>query len=389
MRPMQRNKVLLLIVLSQFFCTSLWFAGNGVLEDLILEYGLTSYSLGHLTSAVQLGFIAGTLVFAVTTLADRYSPSKVFFISALAAGSTNLILMWEENTLLTLFASRLLTGFFLAGIYPVGMKIAADYFEKGLGRSLSFLVGALVLGTALPHLLKGNFLLSDWRYVVIATTSLAFAGGALVWAGIPDGPYRKAAIEFRWNAVFTIFGNRKLRQAAIGYFGHMWELYAFWAFVPFVLGAYQETWQLHIDTSLWAFWSIAIGALGCAAGGFLSERLGSEKTAFYALLLSCACCLLSPLFFFQSSITVLLTFYLLWGMAVIADSPLFSTLVAQNAEGPLKGSALTLVNCIGFGITVLSIQLLNTIQDVIPPAWIFSILALGPIIGLINLSKKV
>ncbi|GGD42620.1 MFS transporter [Muriicola marianensis] len=385
---MQRNTILLLIVVSQFFCTSLWFAGNGVLEDLILEYGLTSYSLGHLTSAVQLGFISGTLVFAVTTLADRYSPSRVFFVSALAAGIANLGLLWVGNTLLTLFVSRLFTGFFLAGIYPVGMKIAADYFEKGLGRSLSFLVGALVLGTALPHLLKGNFLLSDWKYVVIVTTGLSFTGGTLVWIGIPDGPFRKAATDFRWNAVFTVFGNLKLRQAAIGYFGHMWELYAFWAFIPFVLRAYQVRWEIAVDTSFWAFLIIAIGSLGCVMGGFLSDRLGSKKTAFRALLFSCTCCLLSPLVFFQASITVFLAFYLLWGMFVIADSPLFSTLVAQNAEGPLKGSALTLVNCIGFGITVVSIQLLNTLQDIVPPAWIFTVLALGPVIGLVTLSKK-
>ncbi len=385
---MQRNKVLLFIVLSQFFCTSLWFAGNGVLDNLIFEYRLTKQALGHLTSAVQVGFITGTLVFAVMTIADRYSPSRVFFFSALFAGVSNLGLMWEGNTLLTLFASRLFTGFFLAGIYPVGMKIAADYFEKGLGRSLSFLVGALVLGTALPHLLKGYFLGADWKYVVIATSILSLAGGALVWAGIPDGPYRKAATGFKWNAVFTVFGNRNLRQAAIGYFGHMWELYAFWAFIPVALVYYQDLHNRKLDTSLWAFLIIAIGSLGCVLGGFLSERYGVRRTAFRALLFSCVCCVLSPLLIFQPVPCLFLAFYLLWGMAVIADSPLFSTLVAHNAAGPLKGSALTMVNCIGFGITILSIQLLNSLQDLMTPAWIFTVLAPGPVMGLLALKKK-
>ena len=170
---MPQKRILLLIVISQFFCTSLWFAGNGVLDNLISEYGLSARALAYLTSSVQLGFIIGTLTYAVLTLADRYSPSRVFFVSALAAGCCNLGLLWEGNTLYTLVASRLGTGFFLAGIYPVGMKIAADYFEKGLGRSLSFLVGALVLGTALPHVLKGNLQPADWKYVVVITSAPA------------------------------------------------------------------------------------------------------------------------------------------------------------------------------------------------------------------------
>ncbi|NER09024.1 Predicted arabinose efflux permease, MFS family [Muriicola jejuensis] len=385
---MPKKNVLFLIVLSQFFCTSIWFASNGVLNNLILEFGLSKQALGHLTSAVQLGFITGTLCYAVLTIADRYSPSKVFFYSALAAGFCNLGLTWEGNTLLSLTASRLLTGFFLAGIYPVGMKIAADYFDKGLGRSLSFLVGALVLGTALPHLLKGSFTTAEWRYVVITTTFLALAGGSLVRYGIPDGPFRKAATGFRWNGVFTIFKNRDLRQAAIGYFGHMWELYAFWAFVPVGLSAYGEIHETPMDIPAWSFLIIGSGALGCVAGGFVSERYGVRKTASGALLISCICCLLSPLLFLQPSAVFFLGFFLLWGMAVIADSPLFSTLVARNADGPLKGSALTLVNCIGFGITILSIQLLNVLQALISPAWIFTFLALGPLLGLAILNKK-
>jgi MFS family permease len=385
---MTQKNILFLIVISQFFCTSLWFAGNGVLDNLILDYQLGPHALGYLTSSVQLGFITGTLTYAIFTLADRYSPSKVFFLSALAAGCCNLGLLWESNTLYTLMVSRLLTGFFLAGIYPVGMKIAADYFEEGLGRSLSFLVGALVLGTALPHVLQGNFQPADWKYVVLITSALAFIGGVLVRSQIPDGPFRKAATGFRWHVVFTVFENKKLRNAAIGYFGHMWELYAFWAFVPLMLGYYQDRHQISLATSLWSFAVIGIGALGCVLGGFLSERIGVKKTAFGALLLSGICCLLSPLWISQPSVSLFLGFLLLWGISVIADSPLFSTLVAQHADGALRGSALTLVNCIGFGITILSIQTLDALRDQFSPEWLYTVLALGPLVGLARLASK-
>jgi hypothetical protein len=268
------------------------------------------------------------------------------------------------------------------------MKIAADYFEKGLGRSLSFLVGALVLGTALPHVLKGSFEPTQWKYVVITTSMLAFAGGLTIWAGVPDGPFRTGAKGLKLNAVFTVFRNQNLKVAAIGYFGHMWELYAFWAFVPVMLTTYQEAHNIVLPTSMWAFAIIAVGSLGCILGGFASEKAGVKNTAFWALLISCSCCLLSPVFIYQPSTVLFLGFLLLWGMAVIADSPLFSTLVANNATGPLKGSALTLVNSIGFAITIISIQLLNALQEYFSPVFIFTVLALGPLIGLAFLARK-
>jgi predicted MFS family arabinose efflux permease len=380
--------VLFLIVVSQFFCTSLWFAGNGVLDNLVADFSLEPGALGHLTASVQFGFICGTLLFALLALSDRYSPSLVFFLSAMAAGTFNLSLLWEGNTLYSLMASRFSTGFFLAGIYPVGMKIAADYFEKGLGRSLSFLVGALVLGTALPHLLKSNALFTSWNWVVLSTSVLSFLGGILIYAFIPNGPFRTASSRFDLMAVFSIFKNKKLRSAAFGYFGHMWELYAFWAFVPMLLKTYENISKTPIAISFWSFLIIGVGSLGCIIGGLLSEKIGVTRTAFSALLISCLCCLLSPVFFYMESEVLFMSFLLLWGMAVIADSPLFSTLVANNAEGSLKGSALTLVNCIGFSITIFSIQLLNYLQFNFPSTLFYPILAVGPLAGLWALRKN-
>ncbi|MGB5377070.1 MFS transporter [Muriicola sp.] len=382
-----QKKVLPLIVIAQFLCTSLWFAGNGVLDNLVAEFGLTSGALGHLTTAVQFGFISGTLLFAFFTIADRYSPSRVFFFSALIGALCNLCLFWEGNTLWSLVIARYFTGFFLAGIYPVGMKIAADYFEKGLGRSLSFLVGALVLGTALPHLLKSSPVFENWKWVITATSAFSFLGGSLILLFVPDGPYRRAGNPFKLTALVSVMKNKKLKSAALGYFGHMWELYAFWAFVPILLKTYADMHNKDIQNSLWSFLIIAIGSIACVIGGLVSQRIGVKKTAFWSLLLSCVCCLLSPLFFYVPNESVFLGFLLCWGMVVISDSPLFSTMVANNAESALKGSALTLVNCIGFAITIVSIQLLNLAQNSFSPTLIYSFLALGPLLGLWALKK--
>ncbi len=380
--------ILAIIVISQFCCISLWFAGNGVLDDLRANYDLSVQALGHLTSAVQFGFISGTLLFALFTIADRYSPSRVFFFSAFIAGIFNLSLVWDGNTLWSLLIARFLTGFFLAGIYPVGMKIAADYFEKGLGKSLSFLVGALVLGTALPHLLKSSNLFSNWVWVIAATSSLAFTGGSLILILVPDGPFRKKGNPLKLMAIFSVFKNRDLKSAAIGYFGHMWELYAFWAFVPVLLKTYLDLHGKTLNISLWSFLIIGIGSIGCVIGGFISQRIGVKKTAFWALLLSCLCCLFSPFFFYISYETIFLGILLFWGMVVISDSPLFSTMVANNADSVLKGSALTLVNCIGFTITIISIELLNYLQLNFSPTLMYTILAIGPFFGLWTLIKN-
>jgi len=383
-----RKLILPIIVISQFCCTSLWFAGNGVMGDLVTNFNLSENSLGHLTSAVQFGFITGTLLFAILTIADRFSPSKVFFVSALLGALCNLGVVWDGNTVTSLLLFRFLTGFFLAGIYPVGMKIAADYFEKGLGKSLGFLVGALVLGTAFPHILKGMTLDFPWRFVLYTTSSLAVLGGGLMLFFVPNGPFRKPGLGVDLSAFFTVFRNRNFRSAAFGYFGHMWELYAFWAFVPVLLKTYVDLHpQASFNIPLLSFCIIGIGGLACVIGGYISQSLGTKRTAFIALLLSGICCLIVPWMFAVNSESLFVMFLLFWGMVVIADSPLFSTLVAQSVAPQLKGTALTIVNCIGFAITIVSIQLLTALVEIMTPT-AYLILALGPIWGLIALRRK-
>lgn len=382
------NKTLSVIVISQFLCTSLWFAGNAILPELAASIALSPSFLGHLTSAVQLGFIAGTLIFAIFTIADRFSPSWVFFTCAIIASFFNFALSIDGISALSILVSRFGTGFFLAGIYPVGMKIASDYFQKGLGKSLGLLVGALVLGTAFPHFVRTFTSGLDWHYVVYVTSGLALAGGFMMAVWVPDGPYRNRSKGFDFTLFFSVFQKQKFRKAAFGYFGHMWELYAFWAFTPVFLTAYGLKHQDSFDLSLWSFVIIAIGGISCAVGGILSERFLPIQIARLSLSLSGICCILSPLIFLQPFSIIMLAFMMFWGVVVTADSPMFSTLVAQNVPTHNKGTALTIVNCIGFGITIFSIQLLNWLQVIINPAYLLIILCLGPLFGSMNIVQK-
>lgn len=383
------KRILPVIVLSQFFCTSLWFAGNAVMADMAKQLHLQPAYLAYLTSAVQSGFIAGTLVFAILSIADRFSPSRVFFLCAIVAAFINLTIGFSGVTIPALILFRFLTGFFLAGIYPVGMKIASDHYQQGLGKSLGFLVGALVLGTAFPHLLRSLTANLPWRYVIFGTSSLSALGGLAMVIFVPDGPYRKAGQKLNLGGFLTSFRDAKFRSAAFGYFGHMWELYAFWVFVPVILSAYKSHYsKVQLNIPLLSFLIIASGSLACVFSGLISQRFGAKRTAAIALSVSCLCCLISPLLLFSSSVFALVIFMFIWGMAVIADSPLFSTLVAQNAPPTSKGTALTIVNCLGFAVTIISIQLINALRTAENAGYIYMLLAIGPVLGLLALLKR-
>ncbi|HMG92698.1 MAG TPA: MFS transporter [Chryseolinea sp.] len=381
-----RKIILPVIVVSQFLCTSLWFAGNAILGDIIKTFQLEESFLANLTSSVQFGFISGTFVFAVLTIADRFSPSRVFFVSSILAALCNLGITINGIDSTTLLFFRFLTGFFLAGIYPVGMKIASDHYQKGLGKSLGFLVGALVVGTSFPHLLKSISADLPWKAVVFSTSVLSVVGGVAIILLVPDGPFRKRSSGLDLTAFLRGFSNKNFRSASLGYFGHMWELYAFWAFVPFMLQAYSDRHgNTGFNVSLLSFIIIGSGGLACVTSGLLSQKYGPKKVATLALALSGLCCILSPFFLSMASPLTLIVFLFFWGLVVIADSPLFSTLVAQNAAEESRGSALTIMNCIGFTITIVSIQLTSMLTHYMNMEFVFTVLAVGPFFGLIAL----
>ncbi|MCR9141130.1 MAG: MFS transporter [bacterium] len=427
------------IVFSQFAGTSLWFAGNAVLGDLQLAGAGGARELQWITQAVQLGFICGTLVFALFAVADRASPRLVFLLSSLAGALANLAGAYVAWDVASLMIMRFCTGFFLAGIYPVGMKVAAGWYERGLGSALGLLVGALVLGTAFPHLLQalGSAGLLEAtaaggperaRIILGLVSLLAVVGGFALYILVPDGPFlqkREPAREHKSEyedqqprenisqanpfshsvsatpaltssapTIFTIFRDGDFRRAALGYFGHMWELYAFWAFTPIFLAAlFSKSAPGHAisvgdaNISLWSFLIIAIGFFGCAIGGYISLRIGSARVAFSQLAISGGMCLLSPLLFWDVvPLPLALAGMLLWGFTVIGDSPQFSALVAATAPRELVGSALTIVNSIGFALTIVSIEVLGWWATTISnPAWLFVVLAPGPIAGLLAL----
>jgi MFS family permease len=343
------------------------------------DLGLEPQFLAHLTSAIQLGFISGTLVFAIFTISDRFSPSRVFFMSSIIAGIFNLGLIINHVGVGEILVFRFLTGFFLAGIYPVGMKIASDYYQSGLGKSLGFLVGALVLGTAFPHLLKNFAMGLPWKYVIYSTTALSVLGGLSVLLWVPDGPYYQKGKKLKITAFLKGFKKREFRVSAFGYFGHMWELYAFWTFVPVMLTAYASHYpNAKLNVPLFSFMIIALGGISCVAGGFISQRYGAKRIATISL----------PFLLLSNSVYLFLAFLFIWGIVVIADSPLFSTLVAQNAPEESRGTSLTIVNCIGFSITIVSIQTISFISNRVNAQYVYMLLAIGPILGLLALLNK-
>jgi MFS transporter, DHA1 family, inner membrane transport protein len=375
--PVPRH-ILPVLVLAQFAGTSLWFAVNAVMPDLQRELGWPTSAVGTLTSALQFGFILGTLVFALLAIADRFSPRHVFLVCALA-GATCTVGAWAMVTHYdALLAWRFATGFFLAGIYPVGMKIASQWYTRGLGPALGYLIGALVLGSASAHALRAIGDALPWPTLMLGVAALAASGGVMLHTLLPDAPGAVARVTtLQWKALATIATDPLVRSSVLGYFGHMWELYTLWVLMPLILAT-----RLDGPALSWAaFWVLASGAIGCAGGGWLAPRFGSARVAGVQLGISGLCCLLAPLLMGAPD-ALFYGWLLTWGITVSGDSPQFSTLTARNAPPQAVGSVLTLTNSIGFGISIVSILLFVSLTDTVPLGWLLTGLALGPALGL-------
>ncbi|MBW4934733.1 MFS transporter [Marinobacter sp. F4206] len=374
------------IVLAQLFGTSLWFSINGVWLSLSAQLGLTETDLGRLTLAVQAGFIAGTLTIAVTGLADRFGASRIFAVSSLLGALVNGGFVFAAGLPPLDFLLRFAAGLCLAGIYPLGMKMVIAWTPKYAGAALAWLVGMLTLGTALPHLMRGATFGMPWEWPLFAASVLALAGGTLVFM-LGDGPHLpKSNGPLPLSQGLAALRIPRFRAVSGGYFGHMWELYAFWTLTPLLIGRELDRMGLGAGLIPWfAFAIIGIGAAGCIGGGRLSRTKGSEWVASRALALSGTVCLLYP---WLSGLApeMLMALLFVWGVAVIADSPQFSALAAATAPRESVGSSLAVMNAVGFGLTLPAIWLTSGLWAQLG-VWVVLLLVPGPVLGLWSLAR--
>lgn len=374
-----------IIVIAQLLGTSLWFSANSAADDLIRAWGITQADIGTLTNAVQLGFIVGTSTFALTGLADRYPASRIFAVCALLGALCNGAFAVFANGMALGVPLRFAVGVSLAGVYPLGMKLVVSWVPQRSGTALAQLVGMLTLGTALPHGVRLVGAGQSWETTILVSSALSLLGGAMVlWLG--DGAHLKRhhdAPPLRLGGVVRAFLIPDFRASAYGYFGHQWEIYALWTLVPTLVVLSGLATPGSARLSGLAFAIIAIGALSCIVGGWWSQRIGSARVAAVALALSALCCALFPLVGAWPA-WAKTTLLLLWGAAVVADSPHFSALSARACGPEIVGSAFAFQNSLGFAITMVSIQL--------GTAWVGAwgmdiawLLLPGPLLGLVGL----
>lgn len=370
------------ISLAQLLGTSLWFSANSAAIDLMQQWQITVADIGWMTNAVQAGFIIGTFVFAYTGIADRFKASYIFVYSAILGAFFNFCFAWFAHGLKDALIYRFLVGLCLAGIYPIGMKLIVLWAPHQAGQALAKLVAMLTLGTALPYFINSFPTHFAWQTVMICSSSLALIAALLIYQlGDPIVSPKPQNIVSS-GGTFQVFKIRKFRAAAIGYFGHMWELYAFWTIIPLFIAKSGIPEQLgYNNISLLTFFVMACGAIGCLVGGYLSKYIGNRRIAIGSLSISGLSCLVFALGWRFLPAWFLLILLAIWGASVIADSPQFSALSTQSCPSEKVGAALAIQNSIGFTLTIISIALTTYAFDIIglDSAWI---LFIGPILGI-------
>jgi MFS family permease len=376
---------LTLLAVAELLAMAMWFAASTVGPQLTAEWGLNDGQQAWLTVSVQLGFVVGALLSAVFNLADRVDSRHLFAASASVGALLNAAMAQAHLGIPEMLGLRLLTGITLAGVYPPGMKLMATWCREDRGLGIGLLVGALTLGSALPHLFNalpwlGEAGMPPWRPVVLTASTMAMIGAGIGGICVKAGPFIGSRAPFHWKFAIEALRYRPARLVNFGYLGHMWELYAMWVWAPmFLLASYERAaWSLQA-ARLAAFAVIAVGAAGCIFAGLLADRVGRTTVTIGSLVVSGSCALTAGLLFTEpGGLTALC---LVWGFAVVADSAQFSAAVSELIDPRYVGTALTVQMSLGFMLTLLTIQLIPPLVKALGWEYVFMILAIGPALG--------
>jgi len=375
-------RTIILLSLSVLFSMAVYFSASAVVPTLTQLWSLDDSGRAWLTMSVQLGFVIGAVLSALTNLSDILPAPRLMAVSAFLAALSTALIGWIATSFPIALILRLLTGIFLVGVYPVGMKIVATWTKKDRGLGIGLLVGALTIGSASPHIVNALGGVSNWKQVIYSAAAFAGLGGLIALLFIKEGPYRTSTPKFNWKYVGEVMRQRELVLANVGYLGHMWELFAMWAWIQvFLTASFKVAGLNEIWASAVAFFVIGIGGLGSLVAGQLADRFGRTTVTIVSLVTSGVCSIVVGLLFGGNPI-ILVILCLIWGFAIVADSAQFSAAVSELCRSEYTGTALTLQTSLGFLLTLVTIRLVPTLEGYFGWTWAFAFLALGPAVGI-------